>query len=141
MISHGYGQGFLAEFDWTGTWDPSAYLSVTAALDFHARLGGKALRARNAALAYEAGNLVAARLGTETGTGNEPCGAMAMVRLPLTGTAPAAALRDRLLEAGTDVPLHTHADGVWLRLSAHAYNEIGDYSRLADLVQTVLAEG
>ena len=146
VISHGYGQGFLKEFDWTGTWDPSAYLSVTAALDFHDQLGGPALRARNAALAYAAGALVAARLGTETGTGdapggatasNAPLGAMAMVRLNLSG-APSAAratvLRDRLLAAGTDVPLHAHADGIWLRLSAQAYNDISDYASLAELV-------
>lgn len=138
VISHGYGQGFVAEFDWTGTWDPSAYLSVTAALDFHARLGGPALRARNAALAFAAGNLVAARLGTETGTGNAPTGAMAMVRLPRATAADAAALRDQLLAAGTDVPLHAHGDEVWLRLSASAYNEISDYARLAEIVQGVL---
>jgi isopenicillin-N epimerase len=129
VISHGYGQGFLA------------YLSVTAALDFHTRLGGTALQTRNAALAYAAGNRVAARLGTETGTGNEPCGAMAMVRLPLNGdisAARATALRDRLLEAGTDVPLHAHASGIWLRLSAQAYNEADDYEQLADIVQGVL---
>lgn len=143
VISHGYTQGFLAEFDWTGTWDPSAYLSVTAALDFHARLGGPALMARNAALAYQAGNRVAATLGTETGTGNEPTGAMAMVRLPLSAPlspAHAASLRDRLLAAGTDVPLHTHASGIWLRLSAQAYNTPADYDRLAALVQEVLAQ-
>ena len=52
-ISHGLGGGFLAEFDWTGTWDPSAYLAVGDAIDFHQRLGGAALRARNAALAAE----------------------------------------------------------------------------------------
>ncbi|HJS84067.1 MAG TPA: aminotransferase class V-fold PLP-dependent enzyme, partial [Acetobacteraceae bacterium] len=31
-ISHGLGRGFLAEFDWTGTRDPSAFLAVSAAL-------------------------------------------------------------------------------------------------------------
>ncbi len=139
VISHGYNQGFAAEFDWTGTWDPSAYLSVTAALDFHARLGGSALRARNAALAFAAGNLVAARLGSETGTGNAPTGAMAMVRLPHATPPDAAALRDRLLAAGTDVPLHCHGDGVWLRLSAYAYNELDDYARMTDIVQRALA--
>jgi isopenicillin-N epimerase len=52
-ISHGFGAGFLAEFDWTGTRDCSAWLSVGAAIDFHARLGGAALRARNVGLAAE----------------------------------------------------------------------------------------
>jgi isopenicillin-N epimerase len=38
-ISHGYGQGFLAEFDWTGTTDPSRFLAVTEAIAFHRRRG------------------------------------------------------------------------------------------------------
>lgn len=138
VISHGYGDGFIAEFDWTGTWDPSAQLSVTAALDFHARLGGSALMARNAALAFAAGNLVAARLGTETGTGNAPTAAMAMVRLPRVAAAEAPALRQRLFAAGTDAPLHAHDGAVWLRLSAYAYNDLAEYDRLAGIVESLL---
>lgn len=137
-ISHGYGQGFLAEFDWTGTFDPSAYLSVTAALDFHARLGGPALRARNATLAFEAATLVAARIGSETGGGNQVTGAMALVRLP--GITDAAAIRARLLALGTDTPVSLIDNTAWLRLSAQAYNDIADYDRLAGLVQHALNE-
>ncbi len=136
-ISHGYGQGFVAEFDWTGTFDPSAWLSVTAALEFHARLGGRALRTRNAALAFEAARLVAARLGTETGGGNAMSGAMGLVRLP-GPAADAMKLRARLLDLGTDTPVSAIGDGMWLRLSAQAYNEIGDYERLADLAGKAL---
>ena len=110
-ISHGYGKGFLAEFDWTGTFDPSAFLSVTAALDFHARLGGPALRARNATLAFEAARLLAARLGTETGGGNAVSGAMGLVRLPgpVDGT-----IRDRLLALGTDTPVRVRQESTAL---------------------------
>jgi isopenicillin-N epimerase len=141
VISHGYEKGFLAEFDWTGTYDPSAQLSITAALAFHARFGGAAMRARNAALAAEAAAMVAARFGTETGHGNQPTGAMAMVRLPVTAPMDSTAmlvLRDALLEAGTDVPLHLHGGRPWLRLSAQAYNELDDYARMADIVLATL---
>ncbi len=134
-ISHGYGKGFLAEFDWTGTFDPSAFLSVTAALDFHARLGGPALRSRNATLAFEAARLLAARLGTETGGGNAVSGAMGLVRLP--GAADAT-MRDRLLALGTDTPVSTLDGAMWLRLSAQAYNDIRDYERLAEIVGKVV---
>jgi len=137
VISHGYTQGFLAEFDWTGTWDPSAFLSVTAALEFHAQLGGPALRSRNAALATEAAALLAGRLGTETASGNAADAAMALVRLP-AGADQAAPLRDALLQAGADAPIQPLAGASWLRLSAHAYNEISDYLALADRVEQVL---
>jgi isopenicillin-N epimerase len=142
-ISHGYGKGFLAEFDWTGTWDPSAFLCVTDALAFHERLGGETMRARNIALAAEGATLIAGRLGTETGAGNELAGSMGVVRLPLRGEVSserAHALRRRLLEAGTDAPVHLQAGGLWLRISAAAYNERDDYVKLASLMAQVLAD-
>jgi isopenicillin-N epimerase len=142
-ISHGYGRGFLAEFDWTGTWDPSAYLAVVAALDFHEFLGGPALRARNAALAAEGAAMVAGRLGTETGAGNELAGAMALVRVPMPGAPTedrALEFRERMLDAGSDVPIHANAGAIWMRLSAQAYNELDDFRELADLIQGELAK-
>ena len=140
-ISHGYGQGFLAEFDWTGTRDPSAFLAVPDAIAFHHRLGGAALMARNTALAAVGAALVARRLGTETGAGGALAGSMGVVRLPLTGEASAAralALRERLLESRCDAPLHALVGAIWLRLSAQAYNEAADYERLAATVGRVL---
>jgi isopenicillin-N epimerase len=140
-ISHGWGKGFLAEFDWTGTADRSAFLCVAAAIDFHQRLGARALMARNAALAAEAAGLLARRFGTEVGAEDPVAGAMRVVRLPVTGAAGperAAELRERLLERRADAPVHAIDGGIWLRLSAHAYNEIDDYARLAELLHEVL---
>jgi isopenicillin-N epimerase len=142
-ISHGYEKGFLEEFDWTGTRDFSAFLSVPAAIDFHARLGGEALRARNAALAAEATALIARRLNTEIGATGPLAGAMGVVRLPIAGEATAEhakALRARLLDEKTDAPLHAMGGGIWLRLSAHAYNELADYERLAEIAARILRQ-
>lgn len=142
-ISHGFNTGFLAEFDWTGTRDCSAWLSVDAAIDFHARLGGRALRDRNVALAAEGAALLSRRLNTEVGGRGALAGAMGVVRLPLTGPAgPAESerIREQLLAAGTDAPVHVIEDGLWLRLSAHAYNEIGDFEQLAEIVARVVRE-
>lgn len=141
-ISHGYGQGFAAEFDWTGTTDPSAFLALPAALDFHERLGGASLRERNRQLAAEAGTLVASALGTETGALPEMAGSMASVRLPIRVEATrseAVRARKALQAIGVDSPVHPLAGAMWLRLSAFAYNEIGDYERLAQLLPAVLA--
>jgi isopenicillin-N epimerase len=142
-ISHGLGKGYLDEFDWTGTRDPSAWLTAGVAIDFHHRLGGKDLMARNIALAAEATSLLARRLNTEPGATGELAGSMGMVRLPLTGPVSAErslALRAQLLAAGTDAPTHVVAGAIWLRLSAAAYNDIEDYARLADIVARVIRE-
>ncbi len=137
IISHGLGKGFTAEFDWTGTRDPTAWLAVPEAIAFHERLGGTRLRARNHALAVEATRLITARLNTEPGADAGFIGAMGVVRLPLAGEATpqqAQGLRERLLDLGTDVPVHALAGGLWLRLSAYAYNELDDYARLAEVI-------
>lgn len=141
-ISHGYGQGFTAEFDWTGTTDPSAYLALPAAIAFFERLGGVALMARNKALVAEAAALLASELGTETGAVPEMIGSMASVRLPLgleSTRSEAVRVRRALQAVNVDSPVHPLAGGMWLRLSAYAYNEIGDYERLAKLLPGMLA--
>jgi isopenicillin-N epimerase len=140
VISHGYDQGFLKEFDWTGTTDVSRFLAVTDAIAHHQRMGGAALRRRNQALARQATVDLAGRLGTEPGATPPMQAAMGVVRLPVTDTTPenAQAIRQRLLQAGTDAPVHALDGALWLRLSAFAYNEAGDYDRLAGIVISVL---
>jgi isopenicillin-N epimerase len=95
--------------------------------------------ARNAALAAEASAGLAVLLGTETGHGNLACAAMAVVRVPGAGSTEAAlALRGRLMDSGCDAPVHALGGALWLRVSAQAYNEAGDYERLGDILRTVL---
>lgn len=135
VISHGYGQGFIAEFDWTGTRDPSAWLAVPAALDFHQRLGGASLRERNARLAREAATQLAADWHTERGTADSLTGAMASVRLPARSTASdeeAQKLRAWLFQRHRiEVSVAAFAHALWARISAQAYNQPDDYRRLA----------
>lgn len=87
VISHGYGQGFEAEFDWVGTRDPTAWLSIPAAIDYHFRIGGHLLRERNTRLAQQAANLLAKHWNTEHGAEDALTGSMSTVRLPLVGEA------------------------------------------------------
>jgi len=140
-ISHGYGGGFTTEVDWTGTMDPSAYLSLPAAIGFFEKLGGAAFRERNRKLAAEAATLLAGALKTEVGALPEMAGSMGLVRLPIvleSKRSEAVRVRQALQAAGTDAPVHPVGGAMWLRLSAYAYNEIGDYRRLADLLPAVL---
>jgi isopenicillin-N epimerase len=140
-ISHGFGSGFRAEFDWTGTRDASAFLAVPVAIAFHHELGGAALRARNRALAREGAGLIARRLNTGTGASGEFAGCMGLVRLPVAGEhtrEDALALRAKLLRQKTDAPVMAIDGALWMRLSAHAYNEPDDYLRLADCLAHAL---
>ena len=140
IISHGYGGGFLAEFDWTGTRDWSAALALPDAIEFHARIGGSALMAANKALARSAAEKLAARWRTSMGNSPELEAAMSPVELPWSGPATderANALRSMLYSLGCDGQVVAFADRFWLRLSAQAYNLPSDFDRVGDLVDMI----
>jgi len=122
--------------------DPSAFLSLPAAIGFYERLGGAALMERNRQLAAEAAKLIADALRTEVGVLPGMTGSMGLVRLPISLEAKRSEVvkvRHALQAAGTDVPVHPVGGAMWLRLSAYAYNEIADYERLAHLLPVALA--
>jgi len=137
VISHAYGQGFVAEFDKTGTRDVSAWLTVPDAIALHQRLGGGALRHRNAALAIEAARGIAMELGTALGAPEAMFAAMATIRLPRPAGLPAdwptaALLRNAIWDiARIEVPVMALGGELWLRISAQAYNEPADYVGVA----------
>jgi len=134
-ISHGYGRGFRAEFEWTGTRDVTPALAAPAAIEFHEALGGAALMTRNRVLVREAAQMLAQRWRTELTGGPDDFAAMVTVRLPLGGDAtPARA--DALMQALAKQHLISAAvvvleGGLWVRIAAQAYNELADYERLA----------
>ena len=135
VISHGYGQGIAAEFGWVGTRDPSAWLTVTAALDWHEEMGGAALRARNHELALAMGRQLSEALDSETSGPDAVTAAMATVRLP-EARFPGEAARalSIALEREHDMVVSVNEIGgrAWLRVSAAIYNELGDCDGLPD---------
>jgi isopenicillin-N epimerase len=144
-ISHALGQGFTAEFDYTGTRDNSAWLAVPAALDYVDAWGAEAIRAHNAALARDAGTMLSKAWNSEAATAPEFCAAMVSVRLPGGPTGQARGLKAhggdreaaRSLAAqlreqhGITAAIMALDGGLWVRVSAQIYNEIDDYTRLA----------
>ncbi|HEX7471977.1 MAG TPA: aminotransferase class V-fold PLP-dependent enzyme [Candidatus Limnocylindrales bacterium] len=149
VVSHGANERrtdrtrFRAEFDWTGTADPSAVLAIPTALDFLAGLrpgGWPELMASNRALALAARGHVGAALGIDLPAPDAMIGAMAA--LPLPGEVPPD-VKTRLYDDDRiEVPVSTWPvdaaleDGEaprarLLRISAQAYNDEIEYMRLA----------
>jgi len=143
-ISHGYGTGFTAEFEWTGTRDPTPFFSVPAAIAFHRRLGGRRLMTRNTWLAREAARLLADAWGAVPSGPAASCAAMAALRLPLAAAATpdhAAAVQRGLAEDHKiEVAAFAHRGALWLRVAAQAYNELADYDRLARIFPVTRSE-
>jgi isopenicillin-N epimerase len=140
VISHGYGRGFVAEFDWVGTRDPSAWLAVPEAIEFHQKHGGAALRARNIGLVRESAALLAQRWGTPRGAPDALTGSMAAIRVP--GHEPATweralELRRKLFDTHRiEAAITPFAGALWARISAQAYNDPEDYRRLGAAFQS-----
>jgi isopenicillin-N epimerase len=135
-ISHQLGQGFTAEFDYSGTRDNSNWLAAPAALDYFDGLGREAVYAHNKTLSEAACDLLAARWGTEAAASPRFRAAMTSVRLPggRRGDHQAAQrVAERLRREGITVAVMLLDGGLWIRVSAQIYNEIGDYQRLAEI--------
>jgi isopenicillin-N epimerase len=155
-ISHGASvtrsgrSRFRLEFDWTGTDDPTPWLTVPAAIEYLGSVvpgGWPALRARNRDLALQARRLLCEVAGTAPPCPDEMVGSIASVRLPdgLTkdiGWRRPDALQGRLYESwGIEVPVMS-----WpappqrlIRISAQLYNRREHYVRLAEALRKELA--
>jgi len=140
-ISHDYGQGFAAEFDWTGTRDPAAWLALVDALRFIEAAGAERVRAYNHALAADAAQRIASAWGTAIDGPAALHGSMMAIRMParLMRALPAdrngaRELQSRLFaEQRIVVAVMALGGALWARISAQIYNAPEDYERLRAL--------
>ena len=136
-ISHAYGLDWRAEFDWTGTFDPTAWLAIPEALRFWRAHPGVADTCH--ALVREGRLQVADALGVSLPHPDDRryYGGMAVIPFPPGLPAQVHALTGRLFdEHRIEVPFTTYDHRVWVRISANLYNRPGDYLRLADVLNS-----
>jgi len=142
VISWGYGEGFTAEFDWPGTRDATAWLTVPEGIAFHRELGGPALRQRNHALVVEAMRLLADAWQVQPVAPEDMLGSMAVLTYPgdrMASKEEARRIHDVLLDSQRiEVPVLEFAGRLRVRISAQAYNHIGEYEALARAVRRLV---
>jgi isopenicillin-N epimerase len=136
VTSHGSGKSFHDEFDWIGTRDATAWLSISAAIDWHLQAGRRSLTERNATLAQIAAQELAGRWKTEIGGPTNATVSMTTIRLPFGEPTNEAAqrLRAALWVHRLDTQVVPFANSLWIRLSAQAYNSLPDYVRLGEII-------
>jgi len=146
VISHGYTAGFHAEFDWPGTFDPTAWLCVPEALRFIGGLlpaGWPQVMAVNRDLTLKARVLMLESSGVDAPCPDAMIGSMASVPLPPAAVgAPAhrldcEGLHGWFRERGVETWLHPHPLPL-LRISAQLYNDLDQFKRLAALLEEAL---
>jgi len=156
-ISHGANSPradrsrFRLEFDWTGTSDPTPYLTVPAAIRYVGSLlpgGWPDLQARNRATALAGRATLCRTLGIAPPCPDEMIGSLVAMPIVSSGEHASASarqvdpLQDALLKRfGIEVLVFT-----WpalstrlLRVSAQLYNTSADYDRLADALKQLPA--
>lgn len=138
VTSHGYELGLAPEFEWTGTFDPTAWLSVPAALDQLEALGINAMRASNHALVQEGRQRLAHALGVDLPHPDHPSwyGPMASVQVPWATSAEGPSLNARLFaEHRIEVPFTGYDERCFVRISGQLYNAPEQYVRLAEVLR------
>ena len=140
-ISHHYGEGFTAEFDWTGTRDFSAWLAVVDALRFFDRLGAARVRAYNHDLVVTAACRIAELWQMPLDAPAAMHGSMIALRLPPRLQAYGPPTRDTarrlqsaiLAQHRVVVAIMALGDALWARISGQIYNTPEDYEKLLSL--------
>ncbi len=139
---------WVAAFEWTGTRDPTPWLSAPAGLDFiDDALGGpRALREHNHDLAWRSAHFLAERWNVPFSTPESRVGSMVRVPLPPPfdrgDDADAQRLRDRLFfEHRIEVPVLARGGRLRVRMSLQVYNDAADVERLAAAVEGLTRAG
>lgn len=154
-VSHGYNDGwpgsgsrFHAQFDWTGTDDPTARLCVAAALEAmgsHRAGGWPAVRDANHDLVLAGRDILLGALGIDAPAPDSMIGSIAAMPVP-PDPDPSPSIFDPLTTAlherwSIEVPVFAWPASPQrvLRISAQQYNSIDDYRRLADALRHELS--
>ena len=145
VISHGYSgpstdSRFHQEFDWCGTFDPTAWLVVPSALRYLAALfpgGWSQLHAEGHALLLQARNLVASALPPQELVPETMLGLLASLELS-SEFRPEELYRKLYDQYGIDSWTTSWNGRTLIRLSAAPYNELEDFQKLADALGEIL---
>jgi isopenicillin-N epimerase len=130
---------FLAEFDWTGTFDPTPLLALPAAIEFLDSLypgGTNELMSSNHNLALKARQRLCDALQIDAPAPKSMIGSL--VSVPLPEDLPADELGTKLYEEHhIEVPVFRgpQENTFLLRVSAQAYNHIDQIDRLAKVLR------
>jgi isopenicillin-N epimerase len=148
VISHGIGQGYASRFLWDGCRDYAAALSVPAVLDYWEQQGVANVQSQikdklDAAVALlgELWHSPCSPITLAPMSVHSPM--MALVRLPehlQIGTVSATSddakrIQDHLYDHFVECPIKCIGGVLYIRISCHIYNDLGEYERLG---QTLL---
>jgi len=133
------------EFHWFGTYQPAAFLSIPAAIEFLERVGLERFREGTHALVRSARERLIEELDGEPLTADDIawCGSMTTVRLPWViqrsthPGIPHPLQRSLAEEFRIEAPIVEWNDAVHIRVSCHLYNTPEHVDRLIDALMAL----
>lgn len=152
VISHGFGEGFTSNFIWSGYHDYSSVLTFPAVLALWKRIGLERVWSYNIGLLHQAVDLLRSRWDASLVAPMEMHRTMALVSVPdgvvASGKPTEASSTDAKILQDTlhyrymiEVPVKCVQGRLYVRLSAHLYNQLSDYERLADAMHRIALHG
>lgn len=143
VISLRMDEGYPLSFDWVGTRDASAWLSITAALGFYQSVGGDEIPKQLHKFVIDMAQMLAADWGVELPAPSEQFAAMVTLPLPIPGKwnqGMANQLRDSVWQRyQIEVPLFVlNEDQIWCRISAQLYNKEAEYKALSVAINQLI---
>lgn len=147
VISHGwtataetpgpFGQSaFVDRFQWQGTQDPAAWLSVPSALQFRQDHDWATVVQRCARLVRETASHMSQMTGLAPLSSSD-FSTRQMVSIPIPDVDPAA-LRSALKKRGIEIPVFRWGGRCLIRLSVQGYNDSADMKKLIDALAAEL---
>ena len=143
VLSHGSNNGLTSAFVWDGCHDYNSFLSLPVCLDVWSALGVERVRTYIHSLAGNAAHHLAKSWGTSI-----LCPSlhrsMFLVELPASsiGSGPynstlAKHVQDTLYDNGVECPVKSIQDKLYVRISAHIYNNMNDFYSLEEKFRTI----
>ncbi len=134
VISHYLGGGYQTEFAWTGTLDPTAFLSVPAGIEFHRKLAADGSREYTRMMLLDARREISTALGVPLAAPDEMLANLSTFLLPGDPDATderVQRLHDALFDAyRIEVPAMNSNGKLYVRASSQVYNDRSDFDAL-----------
>lgn len=150
IVSHGFGSGFNSEFIWAGLHDYSPFLALHTVIDFWETFGVSKILQYTHDVCKLAGQMLCKAWETELAAPEHMFGSMCLIKLPLTLTAGLEVVDYSVAESlqnilyyqyKIEVPIKCVQKKLYIRISAHIYNELSEYELLRDAVLQIDRSG
>ncbi|XP_059153483.1 uncharacterized protein LOC131939285 [Physella acuta] len=140
VVSHGFGSGFSSEFVWAGLHDYSSMLSLHTVLDFWQTFQPSHIREYMYKTAQDGAQILVKSWKSQLAAPSSMFGSMVLVQLPscvhsmfpVIDYSAAERVQNMLYhDFNVEVPIKSVQGSLYVRISAHVYNEASDYEKLA----------